>query len=209
MASPGSRDGRGRRVPRPRQRREQRERGRRVRLPARVGRRARERDGVAHPVPLREARRRDGQQPSRPAREAHPQPPGPLRLLAAGRARGDGDRHRGGDRRRHRAQPALRPAAAARRRHHGLGVDGAARAAQPTRSADLRARRGGARRDHRDRVLRGARRRARRRRRGRWGSRAALHGCRLGAAGRIDPRRDGHAARDLRALRTDARPAST
>ena len=54
---------------------------------------------------------------------------GPPRLLAAGRARRDGDRHRRGDRRRGRAEPAVRRPAAVGRGHHRHGLARAARGA--------------------------------------------------------------------------------
>ena len=67
---------RGRRLPRPRQRREQHDRRRQVRLPAGVGGRARQRHGVAHPVPLGQARDRHRQEPARDPGPPHPQSAG-------------------------------------------------------------------------------------------------------------------------------------
>ena len=205
-----SRARRGRRLPRPGQRREQHDRRRPVRLPAGVGRRARQRHGVAHPVPVGEAR--DRHRPSLPetlGRRIRNRV-GPARVLAAGRARRDGHRHRRGDRRRGRAQPAVRHAAAVGRRHHRHRLDRAARGAVAARPAHLRVRR------HRaaSRSSRSASRSAcsspRPTRRGvarRAG--AALRGHRIGAAGGIHPRRDDHAARDLRAQRARPRPVRT
>ena len=66
----------GRRLPRPGQRREQHDRRRALRLPAGLGRRARQRHGVAHPVPLGEARDRHRPEPARDPRAPHPQPMG-------------------------------------------------------------------------------------------------------------------------------------
>ena len=202
---PGAR--RGRRLPRSRERREQHDRRRPLRLPAGVGRRARQRHGVAHPVPLREARHRHRPEPPRDARAPHRQPLGPPRVLAAGRARRDGDRHRRGDRRRRRAQPAVRHPAAVGRPHHRHRVARAAAWSSPGAGArsfefvvigmvaiiaigftfgvfigppDPAA------------IV------------GRPGP--PLRGRRLGAARGIHPRRDDHAARDLRAQRARARP---
>ena len=79
LLGPGPRG--GSRLPRPGQRRQQHDGGRRVRLPPGVDRRARQRHGVAHPIPLRQARHRHRQEPARAARRTHRQHLGPPALL--------------------------------------------------------------------------------------------------------------------------------
>ena len=128
-------------------------------------------------------------------------------LLAAGRARRDGDRHRRGHRRRGRAAICCSASRCLGRGHHRHGVDarcwlsspGGARARSSSSSSDGRrsSRSASSRRVHRVRPTPAA---------VVGGLVPALRGHRLGAAGGIHPRRDDHAARDLRALR--ARPAT-
>ena len=194
------------RVSRPGQRREQHDRRRDLRVSARLDRGARQRHGLAHPVPLGEARGRHGREPAGGARPPHPEPLGPPRLLGAGGARRHGDRHRRGDRRRGRAQPAVPGAAALGRPHHRCRVDGAARAAVAAGSAHVRVRGDRAHGHHRHRIHRRGLRRAARSRRCRRRARAPVRGRRFGAARGIHPRRHDHAARDLRAQRPRARP---
>ena len=88
----------------------------------------------------------------------------------------------------------------------GVDLDDRAHRADPARAARLRTRHRGAAADHHRRVHRrgllrtaGCRRRHRR-------PRAAFRGRGLGAPGRVDPRRDDHAARHLRALGARPRP---
>lgn len=77
---------------------------------------------------------------------------------------------------------------------------------QRARRAHVRVRRDRAPRDHRARIHLRRVRRATRSRGSGLGTRPPLRGHRVGAVGRVDPRRDDHAARDLRAQRARARP---
>ena len=111
-------------------------RGRRA-APARMGRRARQRHGVAHPVPLGEARHRHRPEPARGAGRHHPQPLGPSRLLAAAELVAMATDLAEVHRRRRRAQPAVQRAAPVGRAHHRRRLDRAARAAVPARAPHL------------------------------------------------------------------------
>ena len=123
-ARPGARRGRG--ISRSRQRREQHDRRRSLRLSPGLGRRAGQRDGLAHPVPLCEARHRHRPEPSRNAGRTHSASVGSPGVLAASRTRGDGDRHRRGHRRSRRPVAPLRGSAAVGRGDHRVGLDRAA-----------------------------------------------------------------------------------
>ena len=112
----------------------------------------------------------------------HPQPLGAPRVLAAGRARRDGDRHRRGHRRRRRTQPAVRHPARWGRRHHRHRVDRAAARPVPARPAHVRVRRHRPARHHRDRLHVRRDHRAARCRRSRRRARAPVRGHRVGAA---------------------------
>ena len=154
-ARPG--DGRRRRLPRPGQRREQRQRRRALRLPAGLGGRGREHDGVADPVPLGEARLHDRREPARAARRTSLRRRGARTRSGCrpswSRWRPTSPRCSAG---RSRCNLLFRPAADRRRDHHRHRLAAAARAAQPARLARVRARGHRAGGDHRDRVLRRA-----------------------------------------------------
>ncbi len=162
-------------------------------------------DGGARAVPVGQAGPGHRREPARAA--GHPAAtPWPDRLLAAGRVGCRGHRPRGGDRRGDRAQPAVRPAAAARRGGGGRRLDGRPRGAEPSRAAAVR--------DGGHRPARGDHRRLRRGTRGQPGV-GARHARRAGAPVRRDrdraargehARRHRHAARHLPALRPRAGP---
>ena len=176
--------------------------GAHIRLPARVGRRARQRHGLAHPVPVGEARHRHRREPARGARRAA--------STTAGRAAPTGCRPSSWPWRptSPRSSAARSPSTCC----SACRSSGAASSPAPSRwccsccSRDaVRARSSSSSSGCWSIIAigftvgvfvappdpAGVRRRAR----------AAVRGCRIGAARGIDPRRDDHAARDLRAQR--------
>ena len=137
-----------------------------LRLPAGLGARRRERDGRCWSSTCR---RSSGWSPASLPEAARASGCGAVGRLAywvQAELVAAGDRHRRGRRRGHRAEPAVRPAAAARRADHRRRVAGAAGRAEP-RAASARSSASitGLLADHRDRLPgRPVRRRRRRRR---------------------------------------------
>ena len=195
---------RGHRLRRPGELRHQLLRRRRVRLPAALGDRRGQPAGHAHPDPVGQARPGHRAQPARAVPGQLPAL-GVARHVGAGRAGGHRHRPGRGDRRRDRAEPAVRDPAVHRRSDHRDRRVRAAGPAEPRLPA-VRAGHHRAVRGDPDRLP--EHRAAHRPGPGRPGGRPgpALRRHRQPAAGHRHPGRHRHAARDLPALGADPAP---